>query len=615
MAATYPMTIENNGTVNETSGYGFGMFISPPGAHIVNGQSNHSALIEGIENGISGSNATISNFGTIEGLGATYRTGGVSVGEYCAITNGSSVDITALIEGFEGVYGDWSTVSNFGSIDGKGWFGVWSRNGDGSSGVAVTNGSHADTSADIHGQWAGVDVGHSPGTVTNFGMISGETYDGVALLAGGLIRNHGTILATGASSTGIAMSGQVFVYNGSDQDTGALIQGAMSGVQGGRLAETVSNYGTVLATGEAGYGVVLTDSGRIFNGSGQDVAALIQGGAGGVSLRNSRDTIVNFGAVAGGAMGGVRMSGANNVLINGSSTDARALVTGTGPSVVSGTDDTVTNFGTISGLSLTMATDVLRVEAGCVFESPVTDDGTLSLVNGVGTLSGLTGGAVTVSGSMAPATFSGFGTLEIGKAARFTLMGSGEIAAGQTLTDQGVLTVADALVVAGAVTGRGVIGLAAGATAEFDAAAPSSLTVSFKASGTILELKEPSAFGATIAGMVHHGKIDLIDIVADAAVLEAGDKLVITDGGQAVATLQLSGNFGAETFVTGSDGAGGTFISVVRGKGASDPPPAVHGLVAAAASMGAGGGAGHAGLTPHASYERTLLAAPRIQTA
>jgi hypothetical protein len=234
----------------------------------------------------------------------------------------------------------------------------------------------------------------------------------------------------------------------------------------------------------------------------------------------------------------------------------------------------------------------------------------------MGTLSGLTGGGVVVSGSMATATFSGFGTLSIGKAARFTVTGSAEIASGQTLSDQGVLTVAGALSLAGVAKGSGVIALAAHAMAEFEQATPYSLTVSFRGSPSLLELADPSHFGATIAGMVHHGKIDLVDIAADSAVLGAGDKLVITDQGGAVATLQLSGDFGAETFTATSDGNSGTFISVVR-QGGADPPaaaPRPAALASAAAAMGAHA-PGHTAPVSHAAYATRLIAAPRIQSA
>ncbi|MEO8925907.1 MAG: hypothetical protein ABI306_01975, partial [Caulobacteraceae bacterium] len=336
----------------------------------------------------------------------------------------------------------------------------------------------------------------------------------------------------------------------------------------------------------------------------------IQGGKGGVSLQSNRATIVNFGTIVGGALGGgVMMSGANDILINGSSTHTTALIGGGGVSVASGASDTITNYGTISGLSLTSTTDVLKVEAGSVFETPVQDAGTLSLVNGVGTLSNLGGDAVVVSGSMAAATFSGFRTLGIGKSARFTLTGSGAIAVGQTLADSGVLTVTGALVVSGAITGGGVIGLAAHATAEFDTAAPKALTVSLQGGGSFLELKDSSAFAATIGGFNHHGKIDLLGIAATSAVLGAGDKLAIVNGSQTVATLQLAGAFTGDAFATSSDGNGGTDITVSRT--AARP----HALIAAAAALGADLGGAHAPPVVHPSYGRFTLAAPRAQIA
>jgi hypothetical protein len=121
--------ITNNGTVRATSGYGYGIGIaryigSYAGASIVNGMTNHAALIEGSACGIVGSDLTVANFGTIEGLGASSGYAGVKLGKSSAVTNGSSADTGALIKGYEGVSGLWSTISNFGSIVGTvagGW--------------------------------------------------------------------------------------------------------------------------------------------------------------------------------------------------------------------------------------------------------------------------------------------------------------------------------------------------------------------------------------------------------------------------------------------------------------------------------------------------------------
>ncbi|MEO8927103.1 MAG: hypothetical protein ABI306_08050, partial [Caulobacteraceae bacterium] len=372
-AATSSIQITNNGTVRATIGYGYGIDIFQTGANIVNGQSNYSALIEGSKIGISGSNTTVTNFGMIEGLGASYAYAGVVLGINSAVTNGSAADTGALIEGSEGISGRWSTVRNFGSIVGKNDTAVYFGGGNGSNSVMVANGSQADRVAHIQGAYNGVFLRYTIGTVTNYGIISAGGGEGVALLYGGLINNFGMITATGASGTGVELRGKVSVFNGSAQDTTASIAGVAVGItSSGNLPATIVNYGTVLGTGSSGYGIVLATGGRIRNGSLQDSAALIQGGKGGVSLQSNRATIVNFGTIVGGALGGgVMMSGANDILINGAPTHTMALIGGGGASVVSGTADTITNYGTISGLSLTSTTDVLKVEAGSVFETPV----------------------------------------------------------------------------------------------------------------------------------------------------------------------------------------------------------------------------------------------------
>ncbi|MEO8925962.1 MAG: hypothetical protein ABI306_02255, partial [Caulobacteraceae bacterium] len=365
------LSIDNEGTVHATSGPGITIFSI--NANIVKGMDNHSALIEGSKSGVAGGDTTVANFGTIEGLGASFRYAGVKLGTNSTATNGSSTDTNALIEGYEGISGYWSTISNFGSIVGTADLGIYFGGHNGSNSVMVTNGSQGDRAANIQGAYSCVYLRYTIGTVINYGTISADVQKAVALLYGGLIDNFGAISATGASSAGIKLAGKVSVFNGSAQDTTASIAGVAVGItSSGNLSATIVNYGTVSATGNSGYGVVLTAGGHIRNGSSQDSSALIQGGKDGVSLQGNRATIVNFGTIAGGPSGGgVMMSGANDVLTNGAPTHTTALIGGSGASVVSGTADTITNYGTISGLSLTSTTDVLKVEAGSVFETPV----------------------------------------------------------------------------------------------------------------------------------------------------------------------------------------------------------------------------------------------------
>ncbi|MGI8839562.1 MAG: hypothetical protein ACR2F8_02055 [Caulobacteraceae bacterium] len=259
--ANYALQINNNGMIDATSKSGVTIFQA--GSNIVNGMSNRAALIEGSKSGIYAGNATVTNFGTIKGLGARYTSAGIDLGLNSTVTNGSSADTGALIEGYEGISGVWSTVSNFGSIVGTGDTGVWFSAGDnGSNSVSVANGSQADLVARIAGVYAGVFLGHTLGTVTNFGAISAGARAGVALLYGGLIDNFGAISGTGAASAGIELAGKVRVVNGSAQDATASITGVAYGVRSKISSPTtIVNYGAIQATGASGYGV------NLYNGS------------------------------------------------------------------------------------------------------------------------------------------------------------------------------------------------------------------------------------------------------------------------------------------------------------------------------------------------------------
>ncbi|MDQ2860916.1 MAG: hypothetical protein M3T55_09360, partial [Pseudomonadota bacterium] len=93
------------------------------------------------------------------------------------------------------------------------------------------------------------------------------------------------------------------------------------------------------------------------------------------------------------------------------------------------------------------SSDVLVVEAGSTFVGSVAGGGgTLGVVSATGTVTFLAGDQAAVSGSMAPTTFSNFGTVKVGAAATFT-------------------TVRNSATTAASVANPGTIALAAGGPA------------------------------------------------------------------------------------------------------------------------------------------------------
>lgn len=139
----------------------------------------------------------------------------------------------------------------------------------------------------------------------------------------------------------------------------------------------------------------------------------------------------------------------------------------------------------------------------------------------------------------------------------------------------------------GKLTGAGALAVDAGATLEARSAA-SSLSMSFNGGDGTLALGKPAKFAATINGFSATDAIDLVKTLADAATLGPGDTLSITNGGAAVATLQLAGDYTGATFSVTSDGAGGSIIVVTPAGGATGAPG--QRLVAAMAGLGGGGG-------------------------
>ena len=330
-----------------------------------------------------------------------------SLGGSGTVVNGSTADITALIQGgptsgsviyFGGANG--GTVVNFATIGGPtGRTGV--SGGTGAGRISVTNGSDNDTAALITGGAAngnGV-ASTNPSTlldVMNYGTIAGTAAAGVDFAGGGTVTN-GSLLDTSAlihasgTHTGVySHGGQTTVVNygtiggtvgsdavnfssptstgtvinGSTADETALLEGGATlgnGVDstGPGVSVYVTNYGTIVGTASAA--INLSAGGTITNGSALDHNALIQapGTHAAVYTKGGLTTIVNFGTLGGGATGlgaafGTRAG--NGSVINGSTADTTALITsGTGAGAAVGMANpnsvlTVANYGTITSV-------------------------------------------------------------------------------------------------------------------------------------------------------------------------------------------------------------------------------------------------------------------------
>ena len=294
------------------------------------------------------------------------------------------------------------------------------------------------------------------GAVLNNGELTGS----VELDSGGFVYNVGYIRPATVASEGV-------MTNGLPGNIKGLIN--FLGASG-----AVENAGT-LESAASGYSVYLQKGGNVVNSGTMSgvigfAAEGYVGNAGYIETVSLNDggTVANTGKIRGV---GISSSG---VVVNGGTTDTTAYI-GNVEDKYGGA--TVTNFGSIGGIegdpeALLFYTpgDTLIVEAGCAFNGSVLGGGgVLELANGKGSLAAFQprrnsfypGGDVVVSGSMGTTTFQNFGTLEIGKTAKFSLTGDGgdgAVAAGETLIDAGSLLIDNTLTVAGTLIVDKVLG-------------------------------------------------------------------------------------------------------------------------------------------------------------
>ena len=435
-------SVINLGTILSpgTGGYGVRLFT---GGAVVNGAGTATtALIDAASGtGVSANGfATIVNYGTVLGGGTAFNSG-VNLSAGGTVVNGASADTAALIEGpASGIqigfnngttFGGIGTVSNFGTIESTGTGFAPAINLFG--GGTVTSGASNSTVALIAGSQAGIQIGSFNGTLGT----------GV-----GTVVNFGTVLAIGTNSIAANLQGGGNVVNGASGSTAALIQGTAEGVQlgfnagtFGAVLGTVSNFGTILATGTGGVGVNLPGGGLITNGGSGSTAALIRGVNDGVQIgfinggtaASGVGTVVNFGAILASSTafnagvnleaGGVvtnhgSISGQDGVNIgffnNGTAASGPGTVFNDG--VIAGTGGngfvagvqlvdggTVTNLGTISATGTSGAAVNINSGAGAVFNGSAT--ATQALITAG------TGNQVGVSINGAAGTLVNFGTI------------------------------------------------------------------------------------------------------------------------------------------------------------------------------------------------------------
>lgn len=428
----------------------------------------------------------------------------------------------------------------------------------------------------------------------------------------------------GGGGAGIYLSG------GNILNTGEVLGG--QGGAGGKGKSTG-------ATGASGVGVVARNA-KVLNGSVGVSDALIAGSLG--IYANGSATITNFGTIDGSGGVAIQFVSASGRLVAEAGSAFIGMVDARG-----GALELTSGTGTLTGLGATGTISGALAMTFTGFGSYTIDPGSIwaltgtNLVRPAQSLTLASGARLAVDGGATlkvEGAFSQGGDVTVGDAtsntASVTILQSGAwevganiargAAAGNQIIDDGLLikdggagtstvyvtTVDNGIVEAAAgvldftrgLSGAGAIKIDPGATLEADGGAVSGLSVTFNGAGATLALKQASAFAATISGLVSGDTIDLLGTTATGASVNGADQLVVVNGTTTVATLQLSGSYAGATFGVGSDGKGGTDITL-------STAPSPHLLTAAMAAMVPSAGVSTGGHIPVAQ-NAPLLATP-----
>jgi len=441
----------NYGTIHATGTTGAGVQLGGS-AVITNGAGTLTTwLIEGASGVVIGDGATITNDGTILGQ----QTDGVLIGQGGTIANGATTETGRIIEGISaGIYmsGNNSmmgTVTNFGTIIATGSAGIGVAL---HSGGDVANGSAKSTGWLINGVQYGVSMRYGSGTVTNLGTIcaSGPTgagvriagtadvvngsgsaatwliegATGVAIGASGTVINDGTIEGKTGAGVSIGQGGRI--ANGGATQTGRVIEGVTAGVYvdgGNNITGTVSNFGTISASGAAGIGVALRHGGDVINGAVNSTGWLIAGAQYGVFMHYAAGEIINNGTIrASNTTGAGVQIGGDASVINGSGSLSAWLIEGATGIGISGTG-TIANDGTIKGAE---GAGISVGDGGKIANGSASETGRI--------IEGVSAGIYLHGGNSGLGTITNFGTISAssGTGAGIALREGGTVANGDT---------------------------------------------------------------------------------------------------------------------------------------------------------------------------------------
>jgi hypothetical protein len=444
--------------------------------------------------------------------------------------------------------------------------------------------------------------GSFSGTLTGSGQI---IFYGNSYTIGALTSN---VASTDVTQSALNLNGNA-TFSGAFYDEGSNIYGSTttltlsggfnidqagngSSIEGGTLSTTGST--TVVDWYSNGLMFVVGGGGTWSNSGTAGISGLMQLGdnngsgtilnkATGVIDLATDDASINQGSYYSNFYGALQPSAAT--IINAgtfaktggtSTSNVYATLTSTGS--IGSTSGTLTldNGGALSGTILAKSNIVL---GGGTFadstlaignSSHVTND---SLITQTGTL--------TIGDSTKGASFANAGTFELAAGATVASgTGAGSSFANSGLLEQiggttrGVVSVnvantgtiyagSGTLALAGTLTGAGALQIGAGAALELGAAASSAAeTVTFLASTGTLALDAVASVKERIAGFLVGDTIDLVNTAATSATLNSSGQLVVDNGSTAIGTLLLVGTHTGDVYAVGSDGHGGSKITI-----------------------------------------------------
>ena len=495
---------------------------------------------------MAGANAGLTNSGEIEG-GLGGQTGGQPAG-----TGGVGVDVTA-----------WAVISNGGTISGgQGGYAFSGQGGNGGNGVdlraagdrlenngVVAGGNGGGGGFGVDGPYPfginGVGVEMSAGTyLGNTGTITGEL--SVDATSAGTIVNAGTIFSVDSASAGVELgrgaeltntqSGTIAGAAGYERYEGHYQYSYIPGGTGVevRFAATITNQGTILGGSayhyfpNGGCGIIFDAGGTLQN------TGLIEGGAGtpagaGVEAKNA--VLTNAGTIAGGYGGGT-----------GVSLDHATL----------------TNAGTISGYRDAVTASngsQLIIDPGAVFIGAVVATDTGDTLQLAGTSAGFLSGLGSA--------FTNFSIIVEDAHAAWTLTGTNVIAAGESLSDAGLLTVTGSLADASAATIKagGQVTASAGGTLLIDGVTLMGGVLTGAAAGSIAIGLDPSGASASRITVESGAFINGFGAVNGASVVDDGT--IIARGGTLTVGVPISGT-GALDIATGATLQTGGAVNVTN---------------------------------------------------